>query len=1030
MNKLRIFQNLFVILLGMMCCFTSCQENELAVPAVEQDVPEGYVAVSFKAQIPDMNKVQVRAVDPDGLDVHNMKLFCFNTYGLFITVAYATDFQANNDSHTGTFDAVIPSETTIIHFVANQNIGQYELADFAGKSEAEVLSAMEGGSGMMIYWGRFEKDADDTDDIKKQLAALTNGVTLIRNQAKVSIVKTETVDNQTTTVDSWENDYFTVSGFRTANIHAFGTVAPYCPTHGFEITQWPNDHLSVTLPVNKAMMSDIVDVNTAMADYIFEHENTLDNPVSVIIKGRNKSGTITDELYYRVLLQDDNGEPLKILRNHHYQINIVGTLSYGQASFEDALNAPATNNVWVAVDDWVKEISDGTNKLGVEETHIVLDEKTYAGKPYTFKYTATAKPIVTWVDGNNVAEQTITVSDLTAGEGEISVNLLAMASSVNQQSGTLMLKLGKMYRKVNITVVKTMSFTPSWVSSNVHKEAGENVTLKFTVPEDCPEGLFPFPVMISVNDLDVRAASGMQLPVRTQDEVEWYGEVDNGLGYKYEYIIEAPGVHRLYFSTVLPHAVAETEDITLEAEFFSSLTKKVNFSETEYEISLPVYNETNRVNGFHTFNAATGSTYQLDEPIYYLLVPQKKGASVTFDVDLRMRGEKQSDGIYAYTSKSANAADEFFLFSKTLELREGTGYTFGANYGEIDASASSTSASNGRTILFYPTENTTPSTFTLNAVTKTSKSADVVRLSSNKATSYSAKDQTTGNYTGDEYRSAIFEFANYRPFRFAAQIQVGNGSPVGTWATDSEGNPADADEPIDDILLSYEPNQNINISFDITSFTGTDGKEVDPFGRPFEIYIDAPMLELANNLGVYENKIKKDPNKAGRFIYTVAASRNEEKLGANALLGNAANERKVIPFVKKSITVTGDIVVSSQEEEVVFHTKTFNVKTSPITGTIKYGSSLTNVPKDAFVAFVRTATNSRIGVMTITSDGNYSLNLRSEYVFEWTDAIELDYKDANGVVYECNTISNGSENIPLTLQSLFQYKNVVLTEVH
>ena len=132
MNKLRIFQNLFVILLGMMCCFTSCQENELAVPAVEQDVPEGYVAVSFKAQIPDMNKVQVRAVDPDGLDVHNMKLFCFNTYGLFITVAYATDFQANNDSHTGTFDAVIPSETTIIHFVANQNIGQYELADFAG----------------------------------------------------------------------------------------------------------------------------------------------------------------------------------------------------------------------------------------------------------------------------------------------------------------------------------------------------------------------------------------------------------------------------------------------------------------------------------------------------------------------------------------------------------------------------------------------------------------------------------------------------------------------------------------------------------------------------------------------------------------------------------------------------------------------------------------------------------------------------------------------------------------------------------
>lgn len=1004
MNKLRIFQNLFVILLGMMCCFTSCQENELAVPAVEQDVPEGYVAVSFKAQIPDMNKVQVRAVDPDGLDVHNMKLFCFNTYGLFITVAYATDFQANNDSHTGTFDAVIPSETTIIHFVANQNIGQYELADFAGKSEAEVLSAMEGGSGMMIYWGRFEKDADNTNDIKAQLAALTNGVTLIRNQAKVSIVKTETVDNQITTVDSWENDYFTVSGFRTANIHAFGTVAPYCPTHGFEITQWPNDHLSVTLPVNKAMMSDIVDVNTAMADYIFEHENTLDNPVSVIIKGRNKSGTITDELYYRVLLQDDNGEPLKILRNHHYQINIVGTLSYGQVSFEDALNAPATNNVWVAVDDWVKEISDGTNKLGVEETHIVLDEKTYAGKPYTFKYTATAKPIVTWVDGNNVAEQTITVSDLTAGEGEISVNLLAMASSVNQQSGTLMLKLGKMYRKVNITVVKTMSFTPSWVSSNVHKEAGENVTLKFTVPEDCPEGLFPFPVMISVNDLDVRAASGMQLPVRTQDEVEWYGEVDNGLGYKYEYIIEAPGVHRLYFSTVLPHAVAETEDITLEAEFFSSLTKKVNFSETEYEISLPVYNETNRVNGFHTFNAATGSTYQLDEPIYYLLVPQKKGASVTFDVDLRMRGEKQSDGTYAYTSKSANAADEFFLFSKTLELREGTGYTFGANYGEIDASASSTSASNGRTILFYPTENTTPSTFTLNAVTKTSKSADVVRLSSNKATSYSAKDQTTGNYTGDEYRSAIFEFANYRPFGFEAKVKVGDSGEIGTWGVNNsygEDPTSSFVEPIDNVQMTYQPNQTVEISFNLNTFIGSDNKTVSPLGREFEIYIDAPMLQLGNTSSL---PIVEDENKKGHFIYTVAAD-------ATAGVIN-------IPFVKNSICSAGEITLSSQEEEVVFYKKTFKVSNEEISGTIKYndGSGDKDVPKDAFVAFVRNKTNSRIGVMTITANGVYSLNLRSEYVFDWTDEITLNYKHTDGKYYEFQT----------TLSELFTTPNVVL----
>ena len=92
-----------------------------------------------------------------------------------------------------------------------------------------------------------------------------------------------------------------------------------------------------------------------------------------------------------------------------------------------------------------------------------------------------------------------------------------------------------------------------------------------------------------------------------------------------------------------------------------------------------------------------------------------------------------------------------------------------------------------------------------------------------------------------------------------------------------------------------------------------------------------------------------------------------------------------------------------------------------MTGTIKYGetasSTLNNVPKDAFVAFIRTATNSRIGVMTITADGKYSLNLRSEYVFNWTDKIELDYKVGTDV-YEYTT----------TLEELFKNKDVVLTK--
>ena len=148
---------------------------------------------------------------------------------------------------------------------------------------------MEGGSGMMIYWNRFAKNETTGTYIKAQIEALTGGIELIRNQAKV-------------TISNWDNSYHKVVGFVVANIYAFGTVAPFCQTHGFAIYEWPvsDGHYSVTLPKDQAMMSDISDVNTKSDDYIFEHENTLDNPVSVII-------TDDQGLSYRAMILDGYG---------------------------------------------------------------------------------------------------------------------------------------------------------------------------------------------------------------------------------------------------------------------------------------------------------------------------------------------------------------------------------------------------------------------------------------------------------------------------------------------------------------------------------------------------------------------------------------------------------------------------------------------------------------------------------------------------------------------------------------------------
>ena len=190
--------------------------------------------IKFDANVTEPTSVITRSVDPDGLDVNNMTLFCFNEFGLFIsteTAELVTHTNVDGVSDSGTYEATIPSHTRIIHFLANHSEGLYNESNFPGQTEAMVIANMEGGSGMLVYWSRFEMDATSDKNMQKQLSELkytigTNttydGIKLIRNQAKVSIA-------------SWTTDKFVVTGFRTVNIPAFGTVAPHHPQHHFHI---------------------------------------------------------------------------------------------------------------------------------------------------------------------------------------------------------------------------------------------------------------------------------------------------------------------------------------------------------------------------------------------------------------------------------------------------------------------------------------------------------------------------------------------------------------------------------------------------------------------------------------------------------------------------------------------------------------------------------------------------------------------------------------------------------------------------
>ena len=1067
-------------------------------------VPEGYMKIEFAANIADPTSVTTRAVDPDGLDVNNMTLFCFNEFGLFISTETATIKQhlsVDGISDSGIYTAQIPSHTRIIHFLGNHSEGLYDETNFPGQTESMVIANMEGGSGMLVYWSRFEMK-DNGTSMHDQLSAITykignttyKGVKLIRNQAKISI-------------ENWNTSYFTVTGFRTVNIPAFGTVAPHHPQHHFHIVEnWESTEDFITLPNNQALMSDIVDINTKNEDYIFETENSGDRQVSVIIKGHNAGETV--DKYYRIVMQNADGSNFMIRRNHNYNIQITGRLTYPSDSFEQALVAPATNNAWISIDEWVNEIADGNKTLWVEQTSYVLASDQYAGTDFTIKYKYTEnnngvseqdKPMVTWID-NNVAYDNITNNyNTSTGDGTITLRLYPMYEGNEQQVGSFIIKQGKLQRKITVYVIKTQHFTPSWISTQVYGVAKEHVTLMFTIPETCPEALFPMTVLVSVNHLDVRSESGQQLPVYVKGEEGYFGQDWDGINYKYALTVSEPGKHRLFMHTLLEHEDTDIEPVHLEAEFFETITKNVLFSDSEK----PHYRVF--VDDLHEYHAS----YAADEKLYYLLVPQKKASPLLFTLDLQKR---QSDGEYKgfdHTQLDNAQYDEFLIYTKTLSFYDDyfrdnpdayKDIQLRAWEGEVTLVNQDSWSTNGR-VMAYRTLNSSinkenyglqsDGSYNLYMLTNSTNNKDVVRVASNNKHSthvfekdYAGNFYGDASYKGNEYRSVIFDVAHYRPFRFAAQVKVadehGNNPEITPASDDLMSNEVhgDQEEKVDEVMLSYKPGQQVDILLDITSFKGSDNRSVHPFGQlfgeEFEVYIDAPMLEIdlsrvpdnwkaANNNTLKADKLRPDPSVPGRFIYTVSKKREDERAFgfAKAHHNDAATsryddfggvvpnvtidqtgERKRLPFKKTSITSKGDITITSNKDKVVFWDKTFKVKTEHLKGVLMYkkadGTELP-VPDDAFVAFVRLRTNARIGVVTLNEStggpGDFELNLRDEYRFGWEDdPIDFYYKNKDtGKVYNFNyTDAEGKpQSVDLNLlYTILTSKNpeIILTE--
>ena len=1118
---------------------TACHQEDLLPQTQDQTNSNTQVGVfgdemrlCLNVVAPDPVQTNTRAVDPDGKTLQTLNLFCFDANGLFLTTvsAQVKGDVDSEDQLKGTFSATIPKTTRIIHLLANQNMSLFDKDDYVYKTEDDVLSALEGSAGMMIYWARIQApvnvselytdakytDAHDGKTIENRTEAEAfvdwitietnpateehrgvpgkgNPIILLRNQAKFTIVS-EDKDGEKP-ADAWKGDFFEVTGFVVCNTPAFGTVAPYHSDYGFptyacstftpdfgvkEATGVAHNWLTekrVTLPARKEKMSDIADVSSSREQYIFETSNLSTDPVDLILRGRNRKadGTLEQErYYYRVNILDEDWELLEILRNHHYEIHIKGNLSNGCPTFNEALVAPPTNNVWISISDEVNSVRNNSYVLTVEKTSAIVEAAYEGGQPnqselklnfsiealYDDKPVDTSKIKVYWVEDDQKVSNTYNPSlvldnkvsyEEETGKGVITLAMNKLVDGSEYERGSIIVKYGHLQRKIRIVLMRTKQFIPAWVSSEVYgtvtgnTESRSNVTVIFTIPDTCPEELFPMDVLVTTNGLDGRAATGQVLPIVREGE-DGYGKnftvyapdstKVSDIGYKYKVRVTEPGQHRVYFENILNMEAASAEYVVLEAEHFDFATKMVTYVLHKNEIVLP------NLLGY-TINPDAAEK----EEVKYILVPQKRFHPVVFDIALK------KDGAYYGTITSDL---EFLLYSSNLDHYADNDNRLGGNkdYGYVPYSKSNFDctfkpyeqkdwSTGGRIFGFYPRPGMIVDSnqcFQIYMETNKPKSAEVVRIASNQVGSPQVKD-AEASYDNMTFRSVTFEFANYRPFRFAAQMKVGNNAPQGNYVADDATSGTQNPEVVDNIQFEYLPSEEIAISFDVTSFKAEDGTTVDPFGHAFEIFIDAPMLELeygknksvgelktgvnfedikvpmfdkkADGEGYIEEKPKLEDLGNGRFVYRVDASGDKEsqywtdfasKLNKPLITPPSFGygERKTLYFKKKSIVSQGTITISANPDHVTYHSKSFNISNAPIQGRIGYvpegSSEPVQVPAGQFVSFARVYDGSRIGTLTVKSTNEdapeaptyYELRLRAEYDFNWVnDPIKL-----------------------------------------
>lgn len=436
-----------------------------------------------------------------------------------------------------------------IHFVANYDFPAELSQDYLLRDmdEGELMNKLvESRLNRAAYWRAFSFNGLSSTSFNNRVFRL------LRNQAEVQLVIERSAD-------------FELKGFCLHNAPRRGTVAPYVskqsldnadvdahyrdvlysfPTNPTEPTLLGKMHTYDALSADGNITNDAWKTNKSNIA-VFEYKNSdapRDKQVSLIMYGQKRvNGRLERAGYYKIDLKKDlfygqdymGSEPYDIIRNHLYKVTVNSVINKGYNTMEQALAAPAGNNIFASVElqDFA-QVSDKNYTLNVGATEVLLTKPSVYTTNFVYRRVNTnndmfdkvnvyynRKPVAQAFNNDPYIQSvnfnksngtlTVTTKQNFPTSGFVSYKLLVIADSKDRATPS------RIQRIINLTLRPPYNFNASLTNyTGATVAQGQLVQLAFNVPSSIPAQLLPYTLLMEANGLTPSEDQNIKLVIK------------------------------------------------------------------------------------------------------------------------------------------------------------------------------------------------------------------------------------------------------------------------------------------------------------------------------------------------------------------------------------------------------------------------------------------------------------------------------------------------------------------------------------